>query len=81
MRFYTRQPHLLEKETLQRLRRGAVYAISDRLRAEYEAIVSAEIPPEFRKLMAKFNERQDTERAYTSVKGNLLLPNNGYRQP
>ena len=46
-----------EQETLQRLRRGVVYAIGDRLRAEYERIVSPDVPPEFRELIAKLDQR------------------------
>lgn len=46
-----------EKESLRRLRRGAVYAIGDRLRAEYDSIISQDVPPEFHEMIAKLDQR------------------------
>jgi hypothetical protein len=52
-----RDAWLYQAETRRQLRLGAVYAIGDRLRAEYEPVVSQEVPAEFRELLAKLDQQ------------------------
>ena len=46
----------------ERLRHDAAFAIGNRLRAEYERVVSADVPPEFRDLIARLDQQSGNER-------------------